>query len=398
LVISSSLFNAASEEVLMREVAVIGVGQSEFGKFPWRMATDLGAEAVRAALEDCGISPKAIQVAYCARSYDANCTAQGILKEVGIRGIEMINVENACAGGATSFRGVWKEIADAHYDVGIAIGVESMTTSPIAGKLIPPEKDDLEGHLGMTMPSMFAMYARRQMEEYGATVEDFAQVSVKNHHHGCLNPKAQYKKKLTVEAVLNSRMIADPITLLMCCPNTDGAAAAIICTMDVARRYTIQPIRVLASVLMSGDYKYMQGDICISPVGVKVAEMAYEMAGIDPKDIDLVELHDAFANEEIMRYEDLMLCKRGEGLELLRSGATAIGGRIPVNPSGGLLALGHPLSASGVRTICEVVLHLRDQAGARQTPNAKVGLAQMLGGLVTNLEPGAVAGIHILAR
>ncbi len=174
----------------MREVAVIGVGQSSFGKFPERPAAQLGGEAVSAALADCGIPPKKIQVAYAARNYDTNCTAQGILKEVGIRSIEMVNVENACAGGATAFRGVWKEIADSHYDIGIAIGVESMTTSPIAGKLIPPEKSDLEGHLGMTMPSMFAMVARRQMEEHGATAEDFAQVSVKNHRHGCLNPES----------------------------------------------------------------------------------------------------------------------------------------------------------------------------------------------------------------
>jgi benzoylsuccinyl-CoA thiolase BbsB subunit len=252
--------------------------------------------------------------------------------------------------------------------------------------------------LGMTMPGMFAMVARRQMEEHGATVEDFAMVSVKNHHHGCLNPKAQYRKEFTVEEVLNSRMICDPVTLLMCCPNTDGAAAAILCSMDVARKHTTKPIRVIASTLLSAGYKYLQEDICVSPVGTKAAKMAYEMAGCDPKDIDLVELHDAFANEEILRYEDLLLCKRGEGVELLRSGATKIGGRIPVNPSGGLLSLGHPLSASGVRTVCEIVLHLRDQAGERQTLNAKVGLAQMLGGIVAGLEHGVVAGIHILAR
>lgn len=381
----------------MRQVAVIGIGQSSFGKFPERTAADLGAEAVRAAIEDCSMSPRAIEVAYAARNYDTNCTAQAILKEVGIRNIEMINVENACAGGATAFRGVWKEIADGRYDVGIAIGVESMTTSPIAGKLIPPEKSDLEGHLGLTMPAMFAMVARRQMER-GATVEDFARVSVKNHRNGCLNPQAQYRREFSIEEILASRMICDPITLLMCCPNTDGAAAAILCSMNMARRYTTQPVRVLASALCSADYKYTQDDICASPVGVKVAKAAYEMAGVDPKDIDLVEMHDAFANEEILRYEDLLLCRPGEGVDLLRSGATAIGGRIPVNPSGGLLALGHPLSASGVRTVCEVVLHLRGQAGARQTPKAKVGLAQMLGGLVTNLEHGAVAGIHILAR
>lgn len=382
----------------MREVAVIGIGQSAFGKFPEKTAADLGAEAVSTALKDCGIPPKDIQVAYAARSYDANCTAQGVLKEVGISALEMINVENACAGGATAFRGVWKEIADGRYDIGIAIGVESMTTSPIAGKLIPPEKDDLDGHLGLTMPAMFGMVAKRQMEEHGATAEDFAMVSVKNHDHGYLNPQAQYRKKFSIEDILESKMICDPITLLMCCPNTDGAAAAILCSMDVARKYTSHPIRVIASTLQTGDYKYLQDDICASPVGRRTAKMAYEMAGCDPKDVDLVEMHDAFANEEILRYEDLLLCNQGEGLDLLRTGATKIGGRIPVNPSGGLLSLGHPLAASGVRTVCEVVLHLRGQAGERQTPNAKVGLAQMLGGLVTGLEHGVTASIHILAR
>jgi len=272
-----------------------------------------------------------------------------------------------------------------------------MTTSPIAGRLIPPTKDDLDGQLGLTMPSIFAILARRQMEQYGTTVEDFAQISVKNHHHGCLNPFAQYRKEFTVEEILNSRMICDPITLLQCCPNTDGAAAAILCSMDVARKYTTKPIRVIGSALLSGDYGYLMQDITISLLGSKTARMAYEMAGVGPEDIDVVELHDAFANEEMLRYEELGLCKPGEGTRLVRERATWIGGRIPVNPSGGLLALGHPLSASGVRNIAEIVLHLRGQAGDRQTPNAKVGLAHMLGGSVAGLEAGA-CGIHILAR
>ncbi|MFH0768410.1 MAG: thiolase family protein [Chloroflexota bacterium] len=382
----------------MREVAIIGVGQSVFGKLPNKTAVELGAEAAFAALTDAGITPNKIQVAYAARAIDGVVTSQSILKETGVTNIEMVNVENACAGGSTSFRGVWKEIANGNYDIGIALGVESMTTSAIAHKLIPPQKDDLDGHLGMTMPAMFGMVARRQMEEYGATVEDFAQVSAKNHQNACLNPYAQYRKALTVEEILNSRMICEPITLLMCCPNTDGAAAAILCSMDVARKYTTTPIRVIGSALQSGSYKEFQNDITVSPLGRRVAKMAYEMAGCGPEDIDLVELHDAFANEEMIRYEDLGLCKQGEGQLLLRSGATEIGGRIPVSPSGGLLSLGHPLSASGVRTICEIVLHLRGQAGARQTPNAKVGLSQMLGGQVAGMEHGIVAGIHILAR
>ena len=169
----------------MREVAVIGVGQSTFGKFPQKTATELGSEAVSAAIKDAGVKPGDVKVAYTARLYDCWVTGQSILKEVGIRAIEMINVENACAGGATSFRGVWKEIADGHYDMGIAIGVESMTTSPIAGKLIPPPRDDLEGQLGLTMPATGALAAMRQMHQNGNTPEDFAMISVKNHHHGC---------------------------------------------------------------------------------------------------------------------------------------------------------------------------------------------------------------------
>jgi benzoylsuccinyl-CoA thiolase BbsB subunit len=382
---------------VVRDVAVIGVGQSTFGKFPQRTATELGTEAVLAAIKDAGVKPRDIQVAYTARLYDCWVTGQCILSDVGIHGIEMINVENACAGGATAFRGVWKEISDGRYDIGIAIGVEAMTTSPVAGKLIAPTKEDLEGQLGLNMPAAFAMVARRQMEQSGTTIEDFAMVSVKNHHHGCLNPFAQYRKEFTVEKVLNSFMVSDPITLLMCCPATDGAAAAVLCSMDVARRYTAKPIRVIGSALLSGSYKYMMEDVTTSPLGRATAKKAYEMAGVGPEDIDVVELHDAFAPEEMLRYEDLGLCKKGDGTRLLREKATWVGGKIPVNPSGGLLALGHPLSASGVRNICEIVLHLRGQAGERQTPNAKVGLAHMLGGAVSSLEAGA-CGIHILAR
>ena len=381
----------------MREVAVLGVGQSRFGKFPEKSITDLGREAVWAAIKDAGISPKDIQIAYTSRLYDAMVTGQDILKEVGVTNIEMVNVENACAGGSTAVRGIWKEITSEHHDIGIAIGVESMTTSPIARKLISPGKDDLEGQLGQTMPSLFGLLARRQMEECGATVEDFARVSVKNHRHGCLNPLAQYQKEFTIEEVLNSRMICEPITLLECCPNTDGAAAVVLCSMNVARRYTTNPVKVIGSALLSGNYRYLQNDITLSPLGTKTAKMAYEMAGCGPEDIDVVELHDAFAPEEILRYEDFGLCKPGEGIALLRSGATEIGGKIPVNPSGGLLALGHPLSASGVRVVAEITLHLRGQAGKRQVPNAKVGLAHMLGGAVAGLEAGACA-IHILAR
>lgn len=379
----------------MREVFIIGVGQSMFGKMPDKSIEELGSQAVSEAIKDAGINPRDIQVAYACREFNGVTTAQSILKRFGVTGIEMNNVENACAGGSTAVRGLWKDIATGIYDIGIAIGVDSMTTSPLAGQLIRTRDDDLNGHLGMTMPGLFGLIARRLMVTRGFTAEDLAYVSVKNHRHACLNPMAQYQKELTMEEILNSRMIADPITLLQCCPQTDGAAALIMCTKDKARKYTTKLVKIAASTMGTGDFVSSDYDPTKLRVEEKLAQEAYEMAGVGPEDLDVIELHDAFSCEEIMHYEGLGLCKPDEGLEFLRSGATEIGGKIPVNPSGGLLSLGHPLGASGVRAMCEVTLHLRGEAGKRQTPNAKVGLAQMLGGVETGLEIAA-ASIHIV--
>lgn len=379
----------------MQDVVVLGVGQSEFGKFPKRSIAEMGGAAARTAIADAGIDPGDLQAAFSSRVYDAMITSQTILKDLGVTGIEMVNVENACAGGSTAVRSLYKDIAAGYVDAGIAIGVESMTTSPVAGKLIPPDKDDLDGQMGLSMPVLFALQAKRLMETHGAKEEDFAQVSVKAHEFGALNLKAQYRKRFTVEEVLSSRMIADPITLLQCCPNTDGAAAVVLASADFARRYTANPVRIAGSSLISGDYDFKRTDLTTMPLGVKAAASAYEQAGIGPEDVDVVELHDAFATEELVHYEDLGLCPRGESVGLLRSGATSRGGRVPVNPSGGLLSLGHPLAASGVRIICELTDQLRGRAGDRQVPGARVALAQMLGGAATGLDAGA-ASVHVL--
>lgn len=381
----------------MRDVAIIGIGTSRFGKFPDRRFDDLGAEAVRAALADAGVGPRQIQVAYGARIFLDQITAQVVLRDLGIAGIEMINVENACAGGATAVRCLWKDIASGFYDIGVAFGVESMTTSPMAGKLLAPSPDDIDAKLGSNMPVVFALIARRLMATHGATPVDFAQVSVKAHQAGALNPAAQYQKTVSVDDVLAARTIADPITLLECCPNTDGAAAVVMCSLDLARRLGARAVKVRASVLSSAGYFFRKGDLTSFDAGRRAAHAAYDQAGLGPEDIDVVELHDAFAPEELVHYEDLGLCRPGDAVGLLRSGATALGGRIPVNPSGGLLSLGHPLSASGVRTVCDIVQQLRGDAGARQTPDARIGLAQMLGGNINGLEMGA-ASIHILER
>ena len=380
----------------MREVVCLGIGQTLFGKMPERSGIDLGREAVGEAIKDCGINPKDIQVAYTARLLQASTDSQKILMAHGIADIEMHNVENACAGGSSAIRGLWKDIATGVYDVGIAIGTENITAGRKGGGALAAQ-DDLEAELGLSMPTLFANIARYQMENQGATVQDFARISAKNHRHAVHNPFAQYRKELSEQEIIESRTIADPITLLQCCPNSDGAAAVIFCSAEYARKHTTKPIKVTGSSFVSGSYNFAQTDITQFDFGIKAVNLAYDMAGLDPKDINVVEIHDAFANEELIRYEDLQLCPRGGAVELLRSGATELGGRVPVNPSGGLLSLGHPLSASGVRVVVDIARQLRGESGGMQVEGAKVGIAHMLGGAITGLQGGG-CGIHVLVK
>ena len=381
----------------MREVAIIGVGSTVFGKLPEKLPYELGAEAARAAIEDAGIRQRDLQFAYCANLYGGMVIGQAIMGEIGITDIELTNVENACAGGATALRKAWWDIASGLYDIGLVVGVESISTSPISGKLIPPAKGDITGELGMNMVARFALAQRRYMDTYDVSLKQIAQVSVKNHRNGCLNPYSQYRKELAIEEIINSRPICEHITLLQCCPASDGAAAAILVSGDIAKKYESTPISIAASVLRSGDYSFRWEDITFSDMTYKCVNDAYEMAGLGPEDIDVCELHDAFAVNELMHYVELGFCDKGEEVRLLEDGITEIGGKLPVNTSGGLLSKGHPVSASGVAQIAELVWQLRGQAGKRQVTNPKVGLAHVIGGEVTGLESGAVT-IHILKR
>jgi len=381
----------------MRDVVVLGVGQTMFGKLPNSTVDELGSQAAKKAIEDAGIDPRGIQIAYSARAVDAQVNAQSILKRIGITRIEMHNVENACASGSTAVHLLWKDIAYGIYDMGIVIGVETMTTSSLAGRLIPPSgKDDLNRLVGETMPSSFALIGRRLMETRGATREDLAYPSVKNHRNACMNPVAQYKKPFTVEEIINSKMVCDPLTLFQCCPFTDGSAAVVLCSEAVAKRHTTKLIKIASSVIMSGDYETADEEITRFSTVERLSNAAYEKAGIGPKDLDLIELHDAFSPEEICAYEALGICNPGDGISFMRSGATEIGGKIPVNPSGGLLSLGHPLGASGTRVVCEVTLHLRGEAGERQIRGAKVGMAEMVGGYIAGMTNPVAGGIQIL--
>ncbi len=379
----------------MRDVAVIGVGMTKFGRFPETSFEDLGREAITNAINDADIKPKEIEFGYCGNVYGGMCMGQRVLKEIGIAGIEIINVDNACASGSTALRGVWYAIATGLYDIGIAVGIEKLTHLPPA-TLVPPG-EDLQGEMGMVFPAYFAMIMRKYMETFGTTLEQVAKISVKNHHNGCLNPYSQFQKEVTGEEVLSSRMICDPITLLQCCPTSDGAAAAILCSSSLARRYTSHMITIAASVLRTGNFLYTQEDFTFSDLTANVAKKAYEMANVGPEDIDLCELHDAFAINELLHYEELGFCSRGEGGILIEKGEPEIGGKIPVNTSGGLLSNGHPLGATGVAQIAEIVWQLRGKAGKRQVKNPKVGLAHLVGGAVTDIENGACT-IHIIKK
>jgi len=304
-----------------------------------------------------------------------------------------VNMENACASGSTALREGWMAVAGGFYDVVMVTGVEKAVMPK--GTMLNVGAGELETKLGEVFPGYFATIAQKHMERYGTTREQMALVSVKNHLHGALNPYAQFQKKFTVEEVLNSPMIADPLTLFSCCPNSDGAAALVLCSKERAKRANGRAIRIAASVLATGSYDN-QRDITNWDVEIRAAQQAYKMASLGPEDLDVVEVHDAFTICEILHYEGLGLCPLGEGGRLIDEKATELGGRIPVNPSGGLLSKGHPVGASGVAQVVEIVWHLRGEAGERQVQGARVGLADMMGG---NKEGDTRAcTVHILVK
>ena len=366
----------------MRAVYIIGAGMTVFGKHSDRSLRDLGGEACMMAIRDADINPKEIEAGYCGNALGPilqgeTGVGQNVFWEVGINGIPIINVENACATGSTALHQAWQAITGGFYDMVIVVGVEKAVMPK--GTVLNVGAGELEVKLGEVFPGHFALVAQKHMELYGTTREQIAKVSVKNHFNGMLNPHAQFQKLFTVEDVLNSPMIADPLTLYSCCPNSDGAAALILCSEERARQANGKVVKVAASVLTTGMYENMR-DMTTWEVEIRAADKAYQIASLGPEDIDIVEVHDAFTICEIIHYEGLGLCPVGEGGRLINEGATELGGRIPVNPSGGLLSRGHPVGASGVAQVVEIVWQLRGEAGQRQVRDARVGLAQIMGG------------------
>ena len=378
----------------MREVAVIGVGMIKMGKFPDRMLSSMGREAVLLAMKDAGVERGDIEAAYSGTLHGGSLLGQRIFKDLGMTGMPINNMENACSSGSSALREGWIGVASGLYDMVIAVGSEKL--SALGGGTLPLEREDLEVSQGMVMPALYAMRARRYMSDFNGTKEHLAKVVVKSRKNAAMNPLAQFTKPTTVEEVLNSRVVADPITLFQCCPTGDGAGAAVLCSLDKARKYTSHPILIKASVLVSGKFEPGFRDMTTPEITVRACRIAYEKAGLGPKDIGVVEVHDAFSIAELLYYEALGFCGRGEALRLIDEGATNIDGRIPVNPSGGLISKGHPVGATGLAQLAEIIWQLRGQAGKRQVRNAKVGMTHCTGGGIYGLDHGACS-IHILA-
>lgn len=378
----------------MSDAYIVGVDMIKFGRFPEKTVPQLGAEAALLALDDCGLQIQDMQALYCGNLGQASgMVGQRVLQEIGQTGIPVVNVSNACATGATAFREAWASVKADLYDVVLAVGVEQMGKGLLGGG--GSKGISKEGLLGSgTMPSVFAEAGMEHSRNFGTTFEQFAKVSVKNHHHSTMNPKAMYQIETPLETVMNSEMISYPNTKLMCSVNVDGSAAAVIASEKKARELGLmdRAVKVRASVLTSDPWQ--ERDLVMPDVNSctrNASKAAYEMAGLGPNDIDLVELHDCFATAEILHYENLGLCDDGDAGRLIDDGDVELGGRVPVNVSGGLLSKGHPLGATGIANIYEVSTHLRGEAGRRQVENARVGMTHVIG-------LGSACGIHILEK
>ncbi len=385
----------------MRNVAVIGVGAHPVGKYEHLALKDLAREAIWGALRDADVEPEKIDVAYVGNSLGGLLTGQEgirgqvVMQDAGFGGLAVINVENACASGATAFRGAWLEVASGNADFALAVGVEKMFVGDIAKSISAIAADsELElSRMGKQFSASYAIHPKinlkGKMRDYGWTPADFANVAVKNSDNGSKNPVAQHRRPLTTEDVLQSRMIADPLTLFMCSSIGDGAAAAIVCSADAAKKLSSRPlVNIGACILKSGVYRLPNDDR--ADTLTLTAEAAYEAAGISPEDVDLAEVHDAMAPAELMIYERLGFCGPGEGPKLINERVVTLDGNKPVNPSGGLSARGHPIGATGILQMYEIVRQLRGECGDRQIQNnPKVGLAQNQGGLLLGQDSAA---------
>jgi acetyl-CoA acetyltransferase len=381
---------------MTKEVFIAGAAMTAFGRHDGSSMQDLAQAAVLGALSDADTGIGQIQAMYNSNVYGGMVLGQVLMRDLGINGPALYNVENACASGATAVHLARQALQLGLYDTVLVWGVEQLTK--LGGGTIPLQRNDYKTELyasqGMTLPTVYAMRGTRYLHERGETPEILAQVAVKNRGNGARNPLAQQRNAVSLEEVLQSRPVAEPLTLLQCCPSAvDGAAALVLTTKrpQVGR----VPVRILGSAVQSGHLEEGCDDILDAEITARTARLAYEQAGLGPDDVDVVELHDAFTIAELLYYEALGIAPKGEGADLLRRGDTALGGRVPVNPSGGLLAKGHPLGATGVAQMVEIVWQLQGRADGRQVEGARIGLTQCTGGGIAGVDHAA-SSVHLL--
>lgn len=388
----------------MRDVAIIGVGCTKFGEMWDRSFRDIVVEAGASAIQDADLSGEEIEAMYVGNMSGGQFVSQehigsliadftGLAREMHI---PATRVEAACASGGLALRNAVMAVASGYHDVVVAAGVEKMTdveTGVTVDALASAADREWEGFMGATFPALYAMVARLHMHRYGTTREQLAQVAVKNHKSAVHNPRAQFRNEITIDTVLNASMVADPFTLFDCSPITDGAAAVIVAPAEKAKEYTDAPIYVLGAGQATDTISlHNRKDFCTFGATVAAGKRAYEMARVTPNDIDLVEVHDCFTIAEILAIEDLGFFKKGEGGPATERGDTVVGGKIAVNPSGGLKATGHPVGATGIKQAVECVEQLRGEAGKRQVDGAKIAMTHNVGGT------GGTAVCHIFSN
>jgi acetyl-CoA acyltransferase len=394
------------------EIWILGIHMTKFGKHPDKDIVDLGAEAIRGATADAGVTMRDIGILAAGNLLGAGGVGQQLQKQVGQTGIPVYNVSNACATGATALRTAIMAVKAGEVDMGLAVGVEKLAGAGLlgGGGRAKSESDTwqpsgrygavttTDGRIGTdTMPGVFAQIGMEYGHKYGgADFKLFARISEKNHSHSTLNPLAAYTKAMSLEQIMNDVMIAYPNTRPMCSANCDGAAAAVVVNGEKLKTLSLEQqrraVKVAASVLTTDPWE----EACqilpnVNTLTRNAARQAYEQSGVGPDDLDLVELHDCFATAELVHYDNLMLCEEGGAVDFFESGAPWRDGRLPVNVSGGLQSKGHPISATGIANIWEVCQHLRGEGGDRQIEGATVGLAHVIG-------LGSACGVHVLQK
>lgn len=367
----------------LREVVIAGIGITRWGVYPELEWYDFGSEAVFSALKDADFEFDDVQIAFSGSCYQGISSGHKVLAEIGKSGIPIINIENACSSSSSALRLAYQMVATELYDVALAIGFEKQRQK---GFIPSTAYRPWERLLGFNvLPANYALEAVRYMEEFGATVEDFSLVTVKNRRNATLNPNARFQQAVSLDEVMSSRVIAAPLRLLHCCPLADGAVAAVVCSKDKIK-HKKKGVTIAASIMTTGNY----GEDNISRTSAKfssvpalfiqqAANQAFDIAGCGPEDIEVLQVYDAMSPGELWDIENLGFCKQGDSPRLLREGYFDIDGRLPVNTDGGLMGRGHPMGATGLAQIYEIVAQLRGEAGQRQVPKAKIGMAHSLG-------------------